>query len=226
MDNEEFQILLEKHHITPIINYLKIGWEDVEIGNRPDVVIRNYEGKLIGIENTEYHPTRKIQETEAKLDKICKDYAKILRERGDIGYQLNIQFSDYVYSLKRIDSKKVIEEIDNCRKHEFCGIYIYGVDRFGVIKDDVVVGRTDAFIIDDKIDYSEIQRCIDRKEKKLIEYKKLEKNQSIDEYWLNINIPLTEKVVYKQEDTYNVESGYKRIYLSTYELGDKPLRIK
>ena len=104
--------------------------------------------------------------------------------------------------------------------------YIYGVDRFGVIKDDVAVGRTDAFIIDDKIDYSEIQRCIERKEKKLIEYKKLEKNQSIDEYWLNINIPLTEKVVYKQEDTYNVESGYKRIYLSTYELGDKPLRIK
>ena len=81
-------------------------------------------------------------------------------------------------------------------------------------------------VINDKIDYSEIQRCIDRKEKKLIEYKKLEKNQSIDEYWLNINIPLTEKVVYKQEDTYNVESGYKRIYLSTYELGDKPLRIK
>ena len=125
MDNEEFQTLLEKHHITPLINYLKISWEDVEIGNRPDVVIRNYEGKLIGIENTEYHPTRKIQETEAKLDKICKDYAKILRERGDIGYQLNIQFSDYVYSLKRIDSKKVIEEIDNCKKHEFNGIYIW-----------------------------------------------------------------------------------------------------
>ena len=125
MDNEEFQTLLEKHHITPLINYLKISWEDVEIGNRPDVVIKNYEGKIIGIENTEYHPTRKIQETEAKLDKICKDYAKILRERGDIGYQLNIQFSDYVYSLKRIDSKKVIEEIDNCKKHEFNGIYIW-----------------------------------------------------------------------------------------------------
>ena len=226
MNNEEYQILLEKHHITPIINYLKIGWEDVEIGNRPDVVIRNYEGKLIGIENTEYHPTRKIQETEAKLDKICKDYAKILRERGDIGYQLNINFSDYVYSLKRIDSKKVIEEIDNCRKHKIDGIFISDIYQSADIIDDVVVGRMGAFFASYKIDYSEIQRCIDRKEKKLIEYKKLEKNQSIDEYWLNINIPLTEKVVYKQEDTYNVESGYKRIYLSTYELGDKPLRIK
>ena len=226
MDNEEFQILLEKHHITPIINHLKISWEDVETGNRPDVVIKNFEDKIIGIENTEYHLTRKIQETEAKLDKICKEYEEILRKRGDIGYQLNIQFSDYIYSLKRIDGKKVIEEIDYCRKHEIDGIYICDVYQSGDIKDDVVVGRMGAFIINDKIDYSEIQKCIDRKEKKLIEYKKLEKNQSIDEYWLNINIPLSEKVVYKQEDTYNVESGYKRIYLSTYELGDKPLRIK
>ena len=226
MNNEEYQILLENHHITPIINHLKISWEDVEIGNRPDVVIKNYEGKVIGVENTEYHPTKRLQETNSILDKICEDYEKILRERGDIGFQLNIQFSDYMYSLKRIDRIKVIEEIDYCRKHKIDGIYICDVYKLGVIKDDVAVARADAFIINYKIDYSEIQKCIDRKEKKLVEYKKLKKNQSIDEYWLNINIPLAEKAVYKQEDTYDVESGYKRIYLSTYELGDKPLRIK
>ena len=79
MNNEEYQILLEKHHITPLVNHLKISWEDAEIGNRPDVVIRNYEGKVIGVENTEYHPTKRIQETNSILDNICEDYEKILR---------------------------------------------------------------------------------------------------------------------------------------------------
>ena len=53
-----------------------------------------------------------------------------------------------------------------------------------------------------------------------------ERLNSIDEYWLNINIPFNEGVIYKPDDTLNVESDYTRIYLSTYELGDTPLRIK
>ena len=102
MDNEEFQTLLEKHHITPLINYLKISWEDVEIGNRPDVVIKNHEGKIIGIENTEYHPTRKIQETEAKLDKMTVvatgGLGKIIYDETD-----SIEFYDPNLTLKGLN---------------------------------------------------------------------------------------------------------------------------
>ena len=84
----------------------------------------------------------------------------------------------------------------------------------------------DTQFISDEIDYSIIRKLIEKKERKLTSYKQLEKNKFIDEYWLNINIPFNEGVIYKPEDTLNVESDYTRIYLSTYELGDTPLRIK
>jgi hypothetical protein len=92
--------------------------------------------------------------------------------------------------------------------------------------DDVKVFRFVSKIFSGKINHSIVKKLIERKEEKLTSYKRLEKNKSIDEYWLNINIPFNEGVIYKPEDTLSVESDYKRIYLSTFELGDTPLRLK
>ena len=217
---------MEKHHITPIINHLNISWEDVEIGDKPDVIIRNYEGKIIGVENVEYHPIQERQETDARLDNICREYEDILRGRGEVGFQLNVQFSNYAYSLKRLDSKKVIEDIEYSRGREVSKKYVWYSMRSDILKDNVRVLRMDTQFISDEIDYSIIRKLIEKKEIKLISYKQLEKNKFIDEYWLNINIPFNEGVIYKPDDTLSVESDYTRIYLSTYELGDTPLRIK
>lgn len=226
MTNAEYQKGMEKHHITPIINHLNISWEDVEIGDEPDIIIRNYEGKIIGVENVEYHSTQDRQRTDARLDKICEEYEKILRERGDVGFQLSVQFSDFAYSLKRLDSKKVIEDIEYSRGREVGKRFVWHSMRSDILKDNVRVLRMDTQFISDEIDYSIIRKLIEKKERKLISYKQLEKNKFIDEYWLNINIPFNEGVIYKPEDTLNVESDYTRIYLSTYELGYTPLRIK
>lgn len=217
---------MEKHHISPIINHLNISWEDVEISDEPDVTIKNYEGKIIGVENVEYHSTQDRQRTDARLDKICEEYEKILRERGDVSFQLSVQFSDFAYSLKRLDSKKVIEDIEYSRGREAGKRFVWHSMRSDILKDNVRVLRMDTQFISDEIDYSIIGKLIENKERKLISYKQLEKNKFIDEYWLNINIPFNEGVIYKPEDTLNVESDYTRIYLSTYELGDTPLRIK
>ena len=226
MTNEEYQRLMEKHHISPIINHLNISWEDVEIGDEPDVTIKNYEGKIIGVENVEYHSTQDRQRTDARLDKICEEYEKILRERGDVGFQLSVQFSDFAYSLKRLDSKKVIEDIEYSRGREVGKRFVWHSMRSDILKDNVRVLRMDTKFINDEIDYSIIRERIEDKEQKLINYKRLEKNKFIDEYWLNINIPFNEGVIYKPDDTLSFESDYTRIYLSTYELGDTPLRIK
>ena len=217
---------MEKHHITPIVNHINIGWENVEIGDEPDVIIKNYEGKVIGIENVEYHPTQDIQRTNARLDKICEEYEGILKERGDVGFQLNVQFDRSAYSIKRLDSKKVIEDIEYSRGREVGKRFVWHSMRSDILKDNVRVLRMETQFISDEIDYSIIRKLIEKKERKLISYKQLEKNKFIDEYWLNINIPFNEGVIYKPEDTLNVESDYTRIYLSTYELGDTPLRIK
>ena len=226
MTNEEYQKLIETHHILPIINYLSVNLEDVEIDDKPDVIIRNYEGKVIGVENVEYHSTQDIQRTDKRLAKICKEYENILKERGDVGFFLNVNFSEYVYSVKRLDSKEVIEDIEYSRGREVGKRFVWYSMRSDELKDDVRVLRTESKIFCNKIDYSIIRTLIEKKERKLTRYKQLEKNKLIDEYWLNINIPFNEGVIYKPEDTLSIESDYKRIYLSTYELGDTPLRIK
>lgn len=60
MTNEEFQKLLEEHHIIPIIRYLGIDLCNVEIDDKPDVIIKDYEGKIIGVENVEYHSNSNV----------------------------------------------------------------------------------------------------------------------------------------------------------------------
>ena len=226
MTNRDYQRSLEKHHITPIINHLNISWDIVEIGDEPDVIIRNYKGKDIGVENIEYHSTKYIQETDAKLDKICKKYEGILKERGEVGFILNVNFSDDVYSVKRLDDQKVLEDIEYSRDRQEGKRYVWYSMRSNMQMDDVKVFRFVSKIFSGEINYSIVKKLIERKEEKLTSYKRLEKNKSIDEYWLNINIPLNEGVIYKPEDTLSVESDYKRIYLSTFELGDTPLRLK
>ena len=95
-----------------------------------------------------------------------------------------------------------------------------------LFNDAVDVKRIDKQFVSDEIDYSIIRKLIEKKGQKLLNYKRLEKNKFIDEYWLNINIPFNEGVIYKPNDTLSVESDYTRIYLSTHSLGDTPLRIK
>lgn len=226
MTHKEEQIKKEEGYISPIKKHLNISWGDVEIGDEPDVIIRNYEGKIIGVENVEYHPTQDRQRTDARLDKICQEYEGILKERCDVGFQLCVQFNNYAYSLKRLDSKKVIEDIEYSRGREFGKRFVWHSMRSDILKDNVRVLRMDTQFISDEIDYSIIRKLIEKKERKLISYKQLEKNKFIDEYWLNINIPLNEGVIYKPDDTLSVESDYTRIYLSTHSLGDTPLRIK
>ncbi|MBR5277561.1 MAG: hypothetical protein IKU35_10570 [Bacteroidaceae bacterium] len=226
MTNGEHQKLIETHHILPIINYLSVNLEDVKIGDKPDVIIRNYEGKVIGVENVEYHPTQNRQRTDKRLTKICKEYEDILRERGEVGFFLNVHFSEYAYSVKRLESKEVIEDIEYSRGREVGKRFVWYSMRSDILKDNVRVLRMETKIFSNKIDYSTIKTLIEKKERKLTGYKQLEKNKFIDEYWLNINIPFNEGVIYKPDDTLSVESDYTRIYLSTYELGDTPLRIK
>ena len=226
MTNEEYQKLIETHHILPIINYLSVNLEDVEIDDKPDVIIRNYEGKVIGVENVEYHSTQDIQRTDKRLTKICKEYEDILKERGDVGFFLNVHFSEYAYSVKRLESKEVIEDIEYSRGREVGKRFVWYSMRSDILNDNVRVLRMDSKIFSNEIDYSIIRKLIEKKEKKLTGYKQLEKNILVDEYWLNINIPFSEGVIYRPDDTLSVESDYTRIYLSTYELGDTPLRIK
>lgn len=224
--NEEYQKQLEEHHIIPIIRYLGIDLCNVEIDDKPDVVIKDYEGKIIGVENVEYHSNSNILKTNSRLDDICDEYEQMLRERGEKGFQLNVHFSEYVYSLKRINSKDVIDDIEYSRKYGHGTKFVWYTMRSDGIPDDVRVLQMGSGFISDEIDYSIIRKKIEIKDAKLKEYKQLEKNKNIDEYWLNINIPYDEYAIYKPDDTLNIESKYNRIYLSTYELGDAPLRIK
>ena len=91
MTNKEYKKQLEKHHITPIINHLNISWEDVEIGDEPDVIIRNYEGKIIGLyfvensileEKFSDYPVIDVEDTYYRVDLLLS--FNLVKEEKDI----------------------------------------------------------------------------------------------------------------------------------------------
>lgn len=231
LNRSEFTKRKEESSIHSIVKHLGIASEDIMIDESPDVIIKNYEGKIIGLENTEYHSKKRIAETDSRLWKICKEYAQILMNRGEGGFQINVFFSDEVYSLKKINSETIIEELEYCRSNkirkEHGRKYIQSIFYMWYLpKDKVVVAPIKAKIVETNLDYSIVKSLVDKKERKLQDYKLLEKNESIDEYWLNIYIPFREFTMYNQDDTFTVESSYDRIYLTTSDSIDIPLRIK
>lgn len=80
---------------------------------------------------------------------------------------------------------------------------------------EVIPGRT--------IEIDPLIRAILEKEAKLTEYKQLEENKDIDEYWLSVNLPIPSERLLFDLEPFEIQSGYSRIYVTQFV---DALRIK
>lgn len=65
------------------------------------------------------------------------------------------------------------------------------------------------------IKHEHILKCVHAKEEKLPEYKAINSNRDIDEYWLLLNLPVDEEYDFSRYDRSTpIESSFKRIYLT------------
>ena len=87
----------------------------------------------------------------------------------------------------------------------------------------VILGYSGEAIPAKTIEIGPLKRAISDKEKKLAEYKQLEKNKNIDEYWLCVNLPISSQRFFYDLEPFDIQSEYSRIYLSQFT---SALRIK
>ena len=242
------------HHVTelqaatPALEHLGVDIAKVILGDRPDLVLPEYEGKRIGIEVVELRPTAincgkkgiSMAKVEDRINRVCEKIKKRLIAQGMSHTFVHISFTDKAESLElnipdREFQQRVFEEIERhmlydtvyrnrhsnperylqldkagCFNYEYVGSYQEDESRYHTFISPVSVFYVES------VTWKHILTVVRNKEEKLAAYKGMECNQSIDEYWLVINVPKNERHDFDDLQSFELDSQYTRIYLTQW----------
>jgi len=174
------------------------------------------------------------------VDAIIERYKKYKTERGE-WISLLIGFNDGLYytlrdtSLTKKDIKiignEVIEEIENrIEDYHYCKSidkmttelrnkhYKYVSD---ILLDEpqegkVLLGWGGHAMPARTIELEPLKDAISNKESKLAEYKQMEQNKDVDEYWLCVNLPRSSRRFLYDLEPFEIQTGYSRIYVTQF----------
>ncbi|MBO4810293.1 MAG: hypothetical protein J5552_01865 [Prevotella sp.] len=174
------------------------------------------------------------------VEAIIKKYKKYKTERRE-WVSLLIWFEDGLYYTLRDTSlaKKEIEEIDNevieeIENHIEDYLYCKTIDKkktelhkkhYKYVSDIswdepqegiVIIGGGRHAMPARTIELEPFINAISDKESKLAEYRQLEHNKEIDEYWLCVNLPLSSRRFFNDLEPFEMQSGYTRIYVTQF----------
>jgi len=184
---------------------------------------------------------------EKGVDAIINKYKKYKTERGE-WVSLLVRFENGLYytlrdtSLTKKDIERigneVIEEIENhiedyhnCitidkkttelhkKRYKYVSDILWDEPQEG----KVLLGWGGHAMPAMTIELDSLRNAISGKESKLAEYKQLEKNKDIDEYWLCVNLPCSSNRFHFDLEPFEILSGYSRIYVTQF---DKARRSK
>ena len=191
--------------------------------------------RRIGAEVVGCYPDEAGEGSYNALDKriyyICRKYAAKLKRisvRRGLGF---VSFSDAAYAIDSTVStyqfeQTVFDEIDRLMsslKNSCAESYIFEESSFKYVERvsfHDVEGCGFVEFIPIRVEYCEtmepkyILACIEKKEKKLEEYKRLPKNKNIEGYWLFICIP---KNTFRDLDDFEkpfVQTTYDKVYIT------------
>lgn len=177
---------------------------------------------------------------EKGVDTIIKKYKKYKTERGEwvslfIGFQNGLYYTLRDTSLTKKDIERigneVIEEIEkhiedyhNCKtidkkttelhnnQYKFVSDILWDEPQEG----KVLLGWGGHAMPAKTIEIDSLRNAISSKENKLAEYKQLEKNKDVDEYWLCVNLPRSSNRFHFDLAPFEIQSGYSRIYVTQF----------
>lgn len=230
----------EKLDIQPLVEYLHIRLDAICDSESPDFILQ-YNDKIIGIEHTSICPSVKYNDKSRSLATICKikrkaaikAYEIILAERNEnILIDVKFKYKAYWNNEKHHTFRtKVINEIESLRNTEAnkfqSGSMVSSsdsvkteyIESIQLVLDHFPVPMVCDFSLQhiNKITQEDLDFCVNKKCKKLTQYKQLEKNIVICEYWLVVTINLNEPYEFWNAP-YSVpkECGYSRIFLLQY----------
>lgn len=222
---------LELAGFSPVLNACNIPEsnvicfkEDGKEQEEPDFIIKDFEGKKIGVEVVNCVASlargNNYVRVQSDIETAIKEYETRLKSRGELHIHVTLNLAPRIYSINQKQTEFIenfIAEIENHR---------YGITSQQVYVEKVTCYEHEAlstcvicpfFYMPRPIRNEDFSKCIGQKEKKLKNYKVKSDNQDINEYWLVIHSPSAECLSvedYHQETP--VESQYARIYLTAY----------
>lgn len=211
----------ELYKASAIISQLGFVPDESMCDDCPDLILPSVDNRKIGIEVVTYS-TQIYEQSENALYKILDEYVKNkLDKTSEKRYEISIYFIDDVNIPIDINYKKakkqIYTELDSLLLSPQPLINRQYIEN--VIKMENP-GATHSFISCDKVVVYEtlneqvLLDCINHKERKLKKYKTLQKNITIQEYYLVIFFPIDEHAElrgYTLPNSFKTE--YNRIYL-------------
>ena len=170
-----------------------------------------YKQKLI--QRGENHISIHLTYTDKILDAPKKGFTNKFIEEIE-RHLKNDKFEDEFYD--RMTDKDFYEEYKRIEKEGgFKYDYIESIECFEHPSIETNVYHLCYFLFSGDIEENDVEHCVKNKEIKIEEYRKLEKNSDISEYWLAIWVPSYEHMNFDNyEQQTKIESEYQRIYIS------------
>jgi hypothetical protein len=221
MTAAEYRHQKELFQVEPILKEIGVSRNECICDDRPDIILPDYDGKTIGIEVVCYGEGKNTKNL-AALNKVLSEYQAKIDKESDKRYEIFVIKQDGEFPINRNFhriKKKMFAEIDGLRNKTldpFECEYIYSVSFLEVpnmIKSHVApvhafwYGNTDIDLLN---------RIIEKKNKKLAEYKKMNRPTPITEYWLDIFYPVDEETDFRKLSITEElsQNDFDRIYLT------------
>lgn len=184
---------------------------------RPDFVVQNKQGIVVGIEVTDVRDKSKaqIEATEKAFDQLLQKYCSQRKDGPKVLFSVTANQS-YIHNgliIKEVE-ERVFNELDKVvdeksKKGEFVQYFAdYPATEFSVSR---MPGH---FTYETALPLEILRNTIENKNEKLRQYVELQQNAGIREYWLVINVPMKEGWNYSVFQGLQFSTGYNRIYLA------------
>ena len=209
----------EYNVITPLLKEYGFSLIPRKDDERPDFVVQNEQGIVVGIEVTDVRIKKKtqIEATEKAIDSLFKEYSKLHQNGPHLLFTVKVNQSmihegvqvkqvkpQLFEELDMVVTKKskeghLVEYYSEYPSREFCVTRMPG--HFTTIKPLAI---------------DVLKETIKDKNIKLIKYSELPQNLDLGvrEYWLVINVPMKEGWDYSAFHGLHFDTGYTRIYLA------------
>lgn len=121
----------ELHAAAPVFEHLGVDPATVIPGDRPDLVLPDYEGKCIGIEVVELRPSAlqngkkgdSMAKVSDRMHRACRHCEKRLEAQGELHTHIYLMFTDNASRMElgisdRMFQQRVFEEVERHRRYD------------------------------------------------------------------------------------------------------------
>ena len=209
----------EYNVITPLLKEYGFSLIPRKDDERPDFVVQNKYGIVVGIEVTDVRVKKKtqIEATEKAIDSLFKEYSKLHQNGPHLLFTVKVNQSmihDGIL-IKQV-KQQLFEELDIVVMKKSKEGHLVEYYSEYPSREFCVTRMPGHFTMMNHLPIDVLMETIKEKNEKLIKYSELQNNLDlgISEYWLVINVPMKEGWDYSAFHGLHFDTGYTRIYLA------------